>query len=349
MSELKQDRFEEPTLIGEGGMGQVFQVQDPRLDRTVAVKLLHKERLDEGKTAARFLAEAKTTGALEHPSIPPVYELGETEDGLPYFALKLLQGETLEDVISRLRDNCETTHQHYDFAERVRIALRLCDALIYAHDHGVLHRDIKPDNIMLGPFGEVWLVDWGVAGPPNTSEEPEKDGKASERLTEESTFMGTMGFAAPEAIAGVCSQASDQFSLGAVLYEFFTTEPAHPGETRMEIMSSVISERPKSPELFKKERQGRVPRETSVLLLKMLEKEADQRFRDLKEVQEEFKTIAGGDIRAICPHTLTKKSLHRVGRILDNHNYWLMPLLILWLLYPLYALVDFLSGYLFRA
>lgn len=322
-------------------MGQVFRVRDPRLARTVALKVLQSDL--PASVAARFENEARLTGRLEHPSIPPVYEYGETEENVPYFALKLLNGETLEDVIKRLREQDQTTHEKYGFPERLRICIRLCEALEYAHSQGVLHRDIKPENVMLGPFGEVWLLDWGVAGPPSAEEDPEP----GERLTEEATFMGTLEFAAPEQLAGIYSSASDQYSLGAVFYELFVLEPAHRGQNRMELMTAVLQEVPKTPELFKKPIQGRVPREISNLIKKMLEKKSENRFESIGAVKEALQTIVGGDIQVVCPHTLTKKTMHRIGRLLDNHNYWLMPLLLLWLLYPLYALCDWLGSRLF--
>ena len=339
MSELFQERFEKPELIGEGGMGNVFRVDDPRLGRSIAVKVLHSDRSEETTYKQRFQKEARTIGGLEHPSIPPVYEYGETDQGLPYFALKLLEGENLASLIDNLREKDPDTHKRWPFPERVIAALRLCEALEYAHSKQLLHRDIKPENVMLGPFGEVWLVDWGVAGPPSepTAEEQEAFEK---RLTEEPTFMGTLHYAAPEQLAGTYTEASDQYSLGATLYEFFCLEPAHPGKNRMEVLTAVLNDLPKDAEFHPQPIQGRVPREVSVLLKRMLQKKPEDRFPSMSEVKDEFRLISGGDIRPICPHTLTKKALFRFGRHLDNYGYWLMPLLLLWLLYPLYALIN---------
>ena len=339
MSELFQERFEKPELIGEGGMGNVFRVDDPRLGRSIAVKVLHSERSEEIVQKQRFQKEARTIGGLEHPSIPPVYEYGETDQGLPYFALKLLEGENLASLIQKLRGQDPAAHSRWPFAERVLVALRLCEALEYAHSRQLLHRDIKPENVMLGPFGEVWLVDWGVAGPPSEPTAEEKEA-FEKRLTEEPTFMGTLQYAAPEQIAGTYTEASDQYSLGATLYEFFCLEPAHPGKTRMEVLTAVINDLPKDAEFQPQPIQGRVPREVSVLLKRMLQKKPEERFAGMSEVKDEFRLISGGDIRPICPHTLTKKALFRFGRHLDNYGYWLMPLILLWLLYPLYSLIN---------
>lgn len=326
-------------------MGSVFRVEDPRLSRKVALKILQKEHA-EGKSSERFKAEARITGSLEHPSIPPVYEYGETEDRQPYFALKLLQGETLESLIKKLKAGDPESHERYPFPERVRIAVHLSEALDYAHSQQVIHRDIKPENVMLGPYGEVWLVDWGVAGPPSENGE-DRELPSKERLTEEATFMGTLEYAAPEQLAGIYSPASDQYSLGAVMYEMFCLEAAHPGKNRFEVLTAVVEHKPKLAETLTHPIQGRVPREISTLISRMLQKKPEERFESFSEITRELKVIMGGDINAICPHTLTKKTLHRFGRALDNHNYWLMPLLMLWLLYPLYAIAAALSSYLF--
>lgn len=324
-------------------MGSVYRVDDPRLARKVAIKV-HQGN-DDQTTLQRFTLEAQTTGRLEHPSIPPVYEYGEADDGSPYFALKLLEGQTLAELLEKLRQGDPQAHSVYDFPARYQIAIKLCEALEYAHLEGVIHRDIKPENILLGRFGEVWLVDWGVAGPP--TEENTEAQEETDRLTKEPTFMGTLEYAAPEQLAGVYNALSDQYSLGAVLYELFSLKPAHPGKTRLEFLTSVTQATPEPAEKGRMPVQGRVPREVSVLLSKMLSKKPEERFSNLQEVIVELKRMAGGDIPVLCPHTFTKKGLFRLGKLLDNHNYWLMPLLILWLLYPLYDLFSWLSARLF--
>lgn len=338
MDGLFQERFDQAELVGEGGMGSVYRVEDPRLARQVAVKVHRDSEEQESSAVKRFVREAQTTGRLEHPGIPPVYEMGETVDGTPYFALKWLEGTTLESLIGQLREGDKAFHERYDFPARYQIALKLCEALSYAHNEGIIHRDIKPENVILGKFGEVWLVDWGVAGPATDSPDEE-----STRLTTEPSFMGTLSYAAPEQLAGSYSTASDQYSLGALLYELFSLHPAHPGETRMEVLVAVTNSQPKPAERYFDSRQGRVPREVSLMLTKMLNKDPKQRFFDISEVTEELKKISGGDISVVCPHTLTKRTLTRFIRFLDNHHYWFMPLLLLWLLYPVYALSTWLS------
>lgn len=338
MSEDFTPRFSQPAPIGDGGSGTVFKAEDPRIGRSVAVKVLHPDLMREQRHAARFLREAKATGTLEHPNIPPVYEFGETPSGRPYLALKLIEGQTLAELVDKLAAGDQEAHAEFPFHRRLQIAIALCDALEYAHERDILHRDLKPENVMLGQHGEVWLLDWGLAAAP--SEEREENDK----VTGEHTFVGTLSTAAPEQLAGQYSKATDQYSLGVVLYHLFALRSPHEGSNRYERMTALLNEVPKPAESFVLPIQGRVPREISVLLARMLKKDPNERFDSVRQVKQELSLILGGDIHAICPHTFLKKSGHRLGRILDTHNLFLAPLVILWLLYPLFHLIYLAVG-----
>lgn len=333
------DRFLAPTPIGDGASGSVYKADDPRIGRSVAVKVLHSELMRDQRHSQRFQREVEATATLEHPNIPPVYEVGETSAGRPYMALKLLEGERLELVIQRLQKGDAQTHQQFPFSRRISLAMSLCDALEYAHERGILHRDIKPDNVMLGQHGEVWLVDWGLAAPPT-----EARNANDIKVTEEYSFVGTLATAAPEQLGGETSAKSDQYSLGVVLYELFALRSPYKGESKFEIMQALLNDVPKPAENYIDRIQGRVPREISVLIARMLCKKPEERFENIREVRQEFNIIQGGDIRAICPHTLMKKSGHRLGRLLDTHNLWLAPLVLLWLAYPLLHLIYLVVG-----
>jgi serine/threonine-protein kinase len=317
----------------------VFKAEDPRLGRQVAVKMLHPDLLGQGPHTQRFLREAKATGTLEHPNIPPVYEYGETPSGRPYMALKLIEGQTLSDLVELLAQGDEQAHKDFPFHRRLQIAIALCDALEYAHQKDLIHRDLKPENVMLGQHGEVWLVDWGLAAPPSEQRPDDED-----KVTAEHAFVGTLATAAPEQLGGSFSALSDQYSLGVVLYFLFALRSPHSGNTRFERMTSMLSEVPKPAESFVSPVQGRVPREISVVIARMLEKDPKDRFDSISTVKQELSTILGGDIRAICPHTLLKKTGHRLGRIMDTHNMVLAPVVMLWLLYPVLHLLYWLVG-----
>ncbi|MGE0487588.1 MAG: serine/threonine-protein kinase [Vulcanimicrobiota bacterium] len=332
-------RFEEEQAIGQGAMGQVHKALDPRLRRTVAVKTL---LLDDESSKARFIREAQVTGSLEHPAVPPVYELGQHEDGTPYFALKLLEGETLEAVCQRLCDGDAATHAEYPFSRRLQICLRICEALEFAHAKNIIHRDLKPENVMLGHYGEVWLVDWGLAREPETAA-----GEA--RLTQENSFVGTPAFAAPEQIAGEANFKTDQYSFGALMYYLFTLQPPHPGKTAMEALTSLLNGNIKSAESFKHPIQGRVPREICRLIHRCLAREPEERFDNLNQVGAELQALVDGDVPAVCPHTTVKKGLTKLAHIIDNHGLWLGPILLVWLAYPLKDILGLIIDLISRA
>jgi serine/threonine protein kinase len=157
-------RFHPLKTIGEGAMGEVQLVRDNDIRRTVAVKRLLGGTQSES-ALLRFADEIRVVGQLEHPGIVPVYDVGRAEDGQLYLVMKHLQGETMENIISRLQAGEPAYVERFTAEYRVRLFLGILDAMVYAHARGVLHRDIKPANIMIGPYGEVTMMDWGIAKP----------------------------------------------------------------------------------------------------------------------------------------------------------------------------------------
>jgi serine/threonine-protein kinase len=201
--------------LGQGGMGGVFRVEDVTLEREVALKVLH---LDDrgGALSARLLQEARVIARLEHPGIVPVHDAGTLPDSRPYYTMKLVQGRRLDEHVANA-----------GISDRLRIFLRICDPVAFAHAHGVLHRDLKPANVMVGPFGEVLVMDWGLSkllatakGSP-THLEPQTSIPASTTngQTAHGSILGTPGYMAPEQTRGETSidQRADVYSLGAIL------------------------------------------------------------------------------------------------------------------------------------
>ncbi|MCB9582147.1 MAG: serine/threonine protein kinase [Polyangiaceae bacterium] len=207
-------RYDESEVLGEGGMGTVASCLDRQIGRHVALKRL---RSQEGENARRFVREARIQGQLEHPSVPPVYELDVDPDGAPFFTMKRVRGVTLKEALRRLKWYPERYGESYSLRRLLGAFGRVCLAVDYAHRRGVLHRDLKPANIMLGDYGEVTVIDWGIA-----------------RLVgdvESDTVLCTPGYASPEQIAGrELSPASDVYALGAILFEILTLERLHPAD-----------------------------------------------------------------------------------------------------------------------
>src|SRR5262245_40087134 len=198
-------------VIGKGGMGEVLLARDPEIGRDVAIK-----RMVDGASPAllaRFMREAKIQARLEHPAIVPVHELGRDAEGRPYFTMKRLTGTTLHEVLQRPPR----------LPELLRTFVDVCLAIGFAHARGVVHRDLKPANIMVGDFGEVYVLDWGLARVTAEADEPRSsdDLAAADGLTQAGAMLGTPGYMAPEQVrdAGLVGPAADVYALGCLLFE----------------------------------------------------------------------------------------------------------------------------------
>jgi eukaryotic-like serine/threonine-protein kinase len=220
--DLTGTRYRLVEKLGQGGMGGVYCVEDTELERRVALKVISLPDPD-GSWMARLLQEARIIARLEHPGIVPVHDAGVLPDGRPYYTMKLVQGKRLDEHVESVAS----------FSDRLRLFLRICDPVAFAHAHGVLHRDLKPANIMIGPFGEVLVMDWGlskVLGPSpanNIPIGPADSGATSENrtmLTAHGSVVGTPGYMSPEQIRGDASldQRSDVYALGAILQFLIT-------------------------------------------------------------------------------------------------------------------------------
>ncbi|HEX5268941.1 MAG TPA: serine/threonine-protein kinase, partial [Gemmataceae bacterium] len=237
-----------------GGLGEVFVALDEELRREVALKEIQGRWADDRDSQARFLLEAEITGGLEHPGIVPVYGLGTYADGRPYYAMRFIKGDSLQDAIRRFH---APEAKRGDAGERA-VALRkllgrfldVCNAMDYAHSRGVLHRDLKPGNIMLGPYGETLVVDWGLAKV--TGVDDAKRGSAEGTLrppsasavtpTQAGGAIGTPEYMSPEQAAGRLDQlgpASDAYSLGATLYCLLTGRPPFRGQDVGDVLRQV--------------------------------------------------------------------------------------------------------------
>lgn len=216
--------------LGRGGMSVVHRAFDPVLERYTAVKVLSADR-NLAAARARFLEEARVTARLDHPNIVPIYQFGTDPDGRDYINLKLVQGENLLD---RIRQQGEDRLRPAQLTENLQVLSKACDAVAYAHARGVIHRDLKPSNVMIGEFGEVYVMDWGIA-LVQTDARGERIVRPEPESFDERGVLGTPTFVAPEQIEdpdGVDARA-DVYCLGGILYALLTGRAPHQGRTPM--------------------------------------------------------------------------------------------------------------------
>ncbi len=234
-----RDRYEIREELARGGTGRVSRAHDRQLEREVAVKSL----LDHSTHhSVRFAREARVTARLQHPSIVPIYDIGRLGDGQPYYAMKLVSGRTLDEAIR------ETS----TLAQRLALLpafIAVADAIAYAHAQRVIHRDLKPHNVVLGPFGESMVIDWGLAkqldAPAVTERFEAHDDAGDPALTLEGTVLGTPAYMPPEQAAGTAvDERADVYALGAMLYHLLAGQPPYRGPSSRAVLVCVLEEPP---------------------------------------------------------------------------------------------------------
>jgi eukaryotic-like serine/threonine-protein kinase len=278
-------RYTEGPVLGTGGMGKVLLARDARIGRDVAVKVLHPERELDPDDRARFLREAQVQGQLEHPSIVPVYDIERRPDGTTFFTMRRVRGRTLALILDDLRRGTPAAKARYTQRELLTAFGTVCLTIDYAHSRGVVHRDLKPANIMLGDFGEVYVLDWGLARLIDeegaTVEEPQA------RISLPGSFLGTPMYMAPEQMADPDVRPSaDIYSLGLLLFEILTLERARDPNA----LFAPVDARPSVRTPYRN-----VAPELEAICVKATEGDPKDRFTSARALQEAVGRYLEGD------------------------------------------------------
>jgi predicted Zn finger-like uncharacterized protein len=282
----KLGRFELKEILGQGAFGRVYRAYDPQLDRFVALKVPTFGPRDTHKIQ-RFLAEAKAAARLRHPNIVPTYESGRI-DGQYHIAAQFVAGEPLAQRLE---------HRGPDFRQAAEWVRQLAEALAYAHRQGIVHRDIKPDNIMIDEQDQPQIMDFGLAKRVN-------DDAA---MTTDGSILGTPAYMSPEQARGKLAEVgphSDQYSLGVVLYELLTGQKPFEGQTHA-VIARVIGEEPASPSSLRPE----IPRDLAAICQKAMSKEASRRFSSTAELADDLARWLRGDATVARPISIAERGV----------------------------------------
>ncbi len=294
-------RYSDFKPLAVGGSAQLRTCRDKNLGRTVVMKTLHPHLANDQYMQSRFLREARVTAQLQHPVTVPVYDLGRDLEDRLYFTMKNVEGDTVRSIIERQAAGDGQAIEQFDLERMLGVLVQVCSGLSYAHAHGVVHRDVKPENILVGAFGEAVLLDWGVAKVwAMDGDEAETRMMEHQVLTDVNQRPGTPLYMSPEQVRGGgddIDARTDVYSAGAVLYEILTlTEPLR-GKQVQETFNKIVSEMPPQPR--DRAPQRHIPAELADICMRALAKKPEDRFQTMQAMIDAIRDFRGRALESL--------------------------------------------------
>lgn len=292
-------KYDELKPLSEGGTAKLYLTEDLNLHRKVAYKTLHQDLQDSDIETQRFVREARVTANIQHPGTVPVYELGRDRDGQLFFTMKRVKGQDLRQILLDLKHEVPDVVEKFPLPRLLDILIQVTQTIAYAHDIGVVHRDLKPANIIVGKFGEVYVLDWGLAkvlgGKSLAKELGESDSSPDLSLTRSGIHYGTPLYMTPEIARGLSDldEKSDVFALGILLFEMLTLQPFLQGEDITEIKKKLLEEPYRFPRDVAPERK--ISKDLQAICMKALHRSRGHRFANATAFLEDLQRYRHGE------------------------------------------------------
>ena len=292
-------KYEELKPLSEGGTAKLYLTEDLNLHRRVAYKSLHQDLQDSDIETQRFVREARVTANIQHPGTVPVYELGRDRAGQLFFTMKRVIGQDLRQILLDLKHEVPSAVEKFPLPRLLDILIQVSQTIAYAHSIGVVHRDLKPANIIVGKFGEVYVLDWGLAkvlgGKSLAQDIGAEDKNADLSLTRSGMHYGTPMYMTPEIARGLSDldEKSDVFSLGILLFEMLTLETFLEGKDITEIKKKLLEEPYRLPREVKPERK--IPKDLQAICMKALHRSRGHRYSNATLFLEDLQRFRHGE------------------------------------------------------